>query len=267
MIRIPSSLALTLSALLAWGVHPASAEDSFFQSNGVRLRYVEQGTGEPVVLLHGNGDRIESEWLDTGIMEVLAKEYRVIALDARGHGKSDKPTEPSAYGAQMGEDVVRLLDHLGIRRAHVIGYSMGARITGWLVVNRPNRLITATLGGSTYYVDTPQQRQSFDTLAEHALADQARPMSERLVTAAVYRASSGLSISEDAMAATKVPLLHIIGSADTSRLPDSRRLKEKVLPSAEFVLVQGATHRGDQGLSLRREFVAAIAKFLATHRE
>ena len=90
---------------------PALAQDQFFDSKGVRIRYVVQGEGEPVVLMHGNGGRLEA-WVDTGVMPNLARSYRVIAFDARGHGKSGKPHETSAYGREMGLDAIRLLDHL-----------------------------------------------------------------------------------------------------------------------------------------------------------
>src|SRR5204862_320240 len=70
-------------------------------------------------------------------------------MDCRGHGKSDKPHEPGKYGVEMVEDVVRLMDHLRIKRAHIVGYSMGSMITAKLLVTHPERLITATLGGGT----------------------------------------------------------------------------------------------------------------------
>ena len=279
------ALIMMIWALLVIGSGVALAEDKFFNSNGVRLRYVEQGKGEAVVLLHGNGGWVESNWGEPGVIDALAKHYRVIAIDCRGYGKSDKPHEASAYGSNMGEDVIRLLDHLRIRRAHVVGYSMGARITSWLIVNRPTRLISATLGASTYYVDTPEQRKSFETSAKQAEADtgpeavrrenpgiteewvaRVVAMNDPLAKAAVYRGYPGLCIKESALHATKIPVLHIIGSLDTSRLPASRHFKEKVLPSAEFLIVEGATHAGTQGLFRRREFVDAIERFLRSHR-
>jgi pimeloyl-ACP methyl ester carboxylesterase len=90
-------------------------------------------------------------------------------------------------------------------------------------------------------------------------------MNDSRAIAASVRAQPGLFIAESALAATKVPLLHIIGSLDTSRLPTSRRLKDKVLPRVEFRIVEGATHTGPQGLFRRSEFVEAIAEFLARH--
>src|SRR5689334_6704157 len=92
----------------------ARAEDRYFDSNGVRLHYVDGGSGEPVVLVHGYANSVEL-WTDTGVMPNLLRDHRVIAFDARGHGKSAKPHDPAAYGVEMSRDIVRLLDHLGLR--------------------------------------------------------------------------------------------------------------------------------------------------------
>jgi pimeloyl-ACP methyl ester carboxylesterase len=118
MPRFVALLAVTYAAMLPT---TALAQDKFFDSNGVRLRYVEQGQGQPIVLLHGNGNTLQS-WIDAGVFQNLAADFRVIALDARGHGKSGKPRDPKQYGPEMAKDVVRLLDHLGIPKAHIIGY-------------------------------------------------------------------------------------------------------------------------------------------------
>ena len=85
---------------------------------------------------------------ETGVLPNLAKDHRVIALDLRGHGKSDKPHDPKAY-AELGQDVVRLLDHLNIARAHIVGYSLGGAITAKLLTTNPDRFITSTIGGSS----------------------------------------------------------------------------------------------------------------------
>src|SRR6185436_17749873 len=132
---------------LVFATAPVFAQDNFFDSNGVPIRYVEQGSGEAIVLLHGGGASLDG-WLNSGMLQNLAKDYRVIAFDARGHSKSGKPHDVSAYGPEMGLDVVRLLDHLGIRRAHIVGYSMGAFITAQLLTAHPERFLTATLGGA-----------------------------------------------------------------------------------------------------------------------
>src|SRR5512138_3562067 len=141
MHRIGSWLVIAiLLGVPATGV----SQDRYFVSDGVRIRFIDQGTGEPIVLLHGLGGSVES-WSTVGILQDLSRDHRVIAFDARGHGKSDKPHDPRQYGRQMALDVVRLLDHLGIPRAHVVGYSLGGMLTSQLLTLRPDRFITATL--------------------------------------------------------------------------------------------------------------------------
>src|SRR5262245_20961152 len=95
-------LSIWLLAIAILSVTPRlGAEDKYFDSKGVRIRYVDEGTGEPVVLIHGHTSNIEVSWIDTGVLPILAKHHRVVALDLRGHGKSGKPHEPEAYGAEM----------------------------------------------------------------------------------------------------------------------------------------------------------------------
>ena len=118
----------------------------YFNSDGVRIHYVEQGSGEAVILLHGNTGSVKS-WLQSGIFQSLADDYRVIAFDARGHGNSDKPHDISTYGVEMSQDIIRLLDHLDIENAHIIASSMGARIFGKLMPTHTERFLTAILVG------------------------------------------------------------------------------------------------------------------------
>src|SRR4051794_16055421 len=121
------------------------AADSVFDSNGVKIRYVTAGKGEPIVLLHGWMSD-SSMWgrLDTNR---ATKEYQLIALDLRGHGKSDKPHAVDKYGPEMAEDVVRLLDHLKLPKAHLIGYSMGAIVAGKVAATHPDRVLSVVYGG------------------------------------------------------------------------------------------------------------------------
>jgi pimeloyl-ACP methyl ester carboxylesterase len=91
---------------------------------------------------------IERTWVDTGVLPNLATDHRVIAFDLRGHGKSDKPHEPRAYN-ELAQDAVRLLDHLGIAQAHIVGYSFGAVVVAKLLTTDAHRLLTATLGGAS----------------------------------------------------------------------------------------------------------------------
>jgi pimeloyl-ACP methyl ester carboxylesterase len=134
--------------LLLFAFAPALclAQDKYFDAGGIRLRYVEQGAGEPVVLVHGYGNTAEI-WAANGIVRDLARNYRVISFDMRGHGKSDKPHQPERYGREMTLDIVRLLDHLGIQRAHIVGYSLGGHLVSQLLTLHPERFLSATLIG------------------------------------------------------------------------------------------------------------------------
>src|SRR5262249_19821701 len=121
---------------------------SFFYSEGVRIHYIDEGRDAPVMLVHGFGSSAEEHWVRTGTFERLTRRWRVIAYDARGHGRSDKPHDPAKYGlANMRADAVRLMDHLKIPRARMAGYSMGGRITLEGRMRHPQRLSAIVLGG------------------------------------------------------------------------------------------------------------------------
>src|SRR5579863_3555872 len=143
---MPRRLTLLLALVLLAFSATLKAEDQFFLSDGVKIRYIVEGEGEPVLLIHGFAANLQVQW--GGVIKDLAKDYKVVALDNRGHGRSGKPHEPEKYGIQMVEDAIRLLDHLNIDKAHVVGYSMGGFITNKLLTTHPERLITATLGGA-----------------------------------------------------------------------------------------------------------------------
>ena len=145
--RLTVCLLILAHCWLVFAIAQDAPADKFFDSDGVRIRFVDLGEGEPIILVHGFTRTLES-WNRGDILRSLARDYRVVALDCRGHGSSDKPHDPQRYGAHMAKDVLRLMDHLQIPKAHVVGYSMGARLTGYLLANHPDRFITATLGGS-----------------------------------------------------------------------------------------------------------------------
>jgi pimeloyl-ACP methyl ester carboxylesterase len=123
------------------------AEDSFFDSAGVKIHYIVEGHGEPVLLITGFGGSIQN-WYALGIIRELSNTFQVIALDPRGHGQSDKPHDPKSYGMNLVEDPIRLLNHLKIRKAHVVGYSMGGNITMEILTHHPERLRTSVIGGT-----------------------------------------------------------------------------------------------------------------------
>ncbi len=120
-----------------------------FQSDGLTLAYESFGEGPPVLCIHGFASSGKVNWIDTGWVETLTTAgYRAIVLDNRGHGGSDKPYDPERYYPQdMARDAVALLDHLGIERAAVLGYSMGARIAAFMAFQHEERVVCAIFGG------------------------------------------------------------------------------------------------------------------------
>lgn len=120
-----------------------------FSNGAVEIAFLDEGSGVPIVLVHGFASNKEVNWVQTGWITTLTRAgRRVIALDNRGHGASSKLYDPSAYhSAIMADDVRALLDHLAIERADVMGYSMGARITAFLALKHPSRVSSAIFGG------------------------------------------------------------------------------------------------------------------------
>jgi pimeloyl-ACP methyl ester carboxylesterase len=125
-----------------------AARSGFVDSDGFKIHYETFGKGDPLVLVHGWGSSLQTNWVDTGWVAALEKTRRVIALDVRGHGDSDKPHDQSAYSyANMSRDVLRVIDRLKIAKADYLGYSMGAFMGVWLVGNARQRFSSMILGG------------------------------------------------------------------------------------------------------------------------
>lgn len=120
-------------------------EGDYFDSHGLRIHYTDTGQGVPVVLLHGLATPANAQWWRGGQVDALRTRFRVITMDLRGHGRSDAPLVAGEYGARMADDVVGLLGHLGIPKAHVVGYSLGGMITLKLTEMCPDRLLSATV--------------------------------------------------------------------------------------------------------------------------
>jgi pimeloyl-ACP methyl ester carboxylesterase len=287
-MRYHFGLTVVCCVLAVPGVGRA-AEESFFDSNGVKIHYLVEGQGEPVLLIHGFTTNVQGQWAAPGILTALAKDYRVIALDNRGHGKSDKPHDPKRYGTEMVEDAVRLLDHLKITRAHVVGYSMGGTIACKLLVTYPDRLLSVTLGGSgglregavpgRYEVlaDSLEQGKGFGPLVE-ALTPAGRPkptaeqmelINRRLAAtndtkalAAVIRGMKDLAVAEDRLKANRVPALALIGEIDPLK-KGVDDLKER-LPDLRVVVIAGADH---VTAFTRPEFIKELKGFLDEHRQ
>jgi pimeloyl-ACP methyl ester carboxylesterase len=242
---------------------PAAAElaDKFFDSDGVRIRYVENGAGDPVILVHGYASRIEDQWIATGVMPLLARQFRVVAFDARGHGRSGKPHDPKQYGAQMGLDVIHLMDHLGIARAHIVGYGMGADIVAQLVTTHPQRFITMTLGGATGRRNwTAEDDRRADSEAA-AMEGKVLPGQDPKALAAARRSYRDQVVTDEQMAAVKVPTLGVVGTKDPN-IGDFVRLKPMMPRLVRMVAIPEATQASTPSTP---EFAAAIEYFLSYH--
>jgi pimeloyl-ACP methyl ester carboxylesterase len=151
-LTLPALGLLLVAAATAPALAVQPTDGYFTAHDGVKIHYLEAGNkngpGAPVVLIHGYTGTALGNWFTNGIADALIGRHWVVAIDCRGHGKSDKPHDPAKYGPQMAEDVVELMDHLKIEKAHIGGYSMGGFITGQLLAKHPERFITAVFGGS-----------------------------------------------------------------------------------------------------------------------
>lgn len=141
------SVSMAAVTAMASDAHAGEPHHGYFTtSDGVKIHYVQSGeTGSHVILVHGYTGSAEGNWYRNGIAQALSQSHRVVAIDCRNHGRSDKPT-PGGPG--RAEDVIELMDHLKIDKAHVHGYSMGGSITGRILATHPERLLTAGFGGS-----------------------------------------------------------------------------------------------------------------------
>jgi pimeloyl-ACP methyl ester carboxylesterase len=284
ILRFTRALVCTL-LLLPGALH---AGESSFDSNGVKIHYLVEGKGEPVLLIHGFAINAQLQWGVPGIIKALAKDHRVIALDCRGHGKSGKPTDPKQYGTEMVEDAVRLLDHLKIKKAHVVGYSMGAIITGKLLATHPDRLLSATLGGAGAIrqgtelppfigelADSLEQGKGLGPLiAVLTPADKPKPTPEaielingRLVgdngkaLAAVVRGWKALAVTDEQLKANKVPTLALIGADDPLK-KSVDDLKDR-MSNLQIVVIDKADHIT---AFIKAKFVVELRSFLDKHR-
>lgn len=242
--------ALTALAAAARAQDPGRAQDATFDSNGTKIHYIFRGEGEPVLLIHGYTASARMNWSMPGIVALLAKNHMVIALDNRGHGQSDKPEDPKQYGVQMVEDSIRLLDHLGVKRAHVVGYSMGGMITLKLLTLHPERVISATIGGMGWY----RTRMQGDASIED---EPVEGMNKAWV--ACRRSWVELETTEAEVKAIKVPMQVLIGEDD----PIRRRWVEpmrQIRPDVPVVVVPRAVH---VNCIVKPEFKSAIVDFIA----
>jgi pimeloyl-ACP methyl ester carboxylesterase len=224
-------------------------------SDGVRLHYYLEGPedGPPTVLVHGFCSNFQVNWVGSRWVDTLTRAgRRVIGLDNRGHGRSEKPHDPEAYGPHMVADVVNLLDHLELERVDYVGYSMGSQIGLRLLVAHPQRVRRAVTGGIGMNVTTPwraaeavARRLRGDETEQSAAAAMfytfavAVPGNDLEALACCISARSA-PLTEEQLAAIETPVLVAVGGADPIAR-DARGLAE-LLPHGEFFEVPGRDH-------------------------
>jgi pimeloyl-ACP methyl ester carboxylesterase len=248
---------------------------AYLDTHGPRIAYDVVGAGQPIVLVHGFASNRRRNWQEVRWYETLTGAGRqVIALDCRGHGESDKPHDPAGYDIEyMMGDVVALLDHLGVGRADLMGYSMGARISAALLVHHPERFHCAVLAGAGR--DMLGERRDAEAIARvldaedpqsvtHPLGRAFRQFAERgrndlHALAACMR---GLRRTVDAaeLAAVRAPVLVVVGERDD--LVGDLQALPALIPGAQLEIIPGRDHLSTVGDNRYKE---AVLRFLDAH--
>jgi pimeloyl-ACP methyl ester carboxylesterase len=239
-----------------------------FHNGAVEIAYLDEGEGDPIVLVHGFASSKNVNWVyPTWVSELKKHNRRVIALDNRGHGDSSKLYDSEQYSiGAMAADVRALLAHLGIGRTDMMGYSMGARITAYIAYSHPELIRSAIFGGLGIglikgggpgeNVALALEADSLDDVTDpvgrtfRAFADQTR--SDRRALAACLRGSRRLMTNEEA-AAIKVPLLIAVGTTD--EISGSAQELQKVIAGSEVLDIPNRDHMRAVGDRVYKEGV------------
>jgi pimeloyl-ACP methyl ester carboxylesterase len=249
--------------------------DGFFTaSDGVKIHYLEAGKatapGAPVILIHGFSGTAHGNWFLNGIADALAAKHWVVAIDCRGHGKSDKPHDAKKYGPQMSEDIIELMDHLKISKAHVHGYSMGGFITTQLLAKHPERFLTAAYGGSGVFevkqewkdkvpADKPE-RDPKEAEASKTLAGNPDRDTRALAAVQAYEWKPG-ERGEIDLTKIKIPVFAINGELDGPNAKTHRMQRELV--NFKSVVLPGKSHlTAIMAGYIPKEYIESLVAFI-----
>lgn len=248
-----------------------------FRHDGVEIAYIDTGAqtahAGTILLIHGFASNLSINWVGPGWVDALGKAgFRVVAIDNRGHGKSEKLHDKARYGAPiMAHDARALLDHLEIGQADVMGYSMGARITAFMALEFPARVRSAIFGGlgigMVRGVGAPEPiAEALETDDKSTITDpQARMFrefaertgSDRLALAACMR-SSRVRIRAEALANLRLPVLVCVGTEDD--IAGSPKELADLIPGARAFEIAGRDHNRAVG---DRTYKQAVLEFLS----
>jgi pimeloyl-ACP methyl ester carboxylesterase len=247
-----------------------------FHNGAAEIAFLDEGDGDPIVLVHGFASNKNVNWAYPAWVSELKKNgRRVIALDLRGHGDSSKLYDPGEYSIEiLGRDVIALLDHLKIDRADVMGYSLGSRIAAVLARAHPQRLRAAILGGIGIglikgggpgeNVAEALEAPSLDDVTDpvgrtfRAFADQTR--SDRRALAACLRGSRRL-MTEDEAAGITVPVLIAVGTAD--EIAGSADALGKIIPGSQVLNIPNRDHMRTVG---DKVYKTGVLEFLSRRK-
>lgn len=258
---------------------PVAPPAGFVDSDGLKIHYETFGTGAPIVLAHGWGSSLRGNWVDTGWVESLRTTRRVVALDIRGHGDSDKPHVQEVYGyAAMSRDVLAVMDHLGIARADFLGYSMGSFMGAWLLGHAQDRFTSMILGGignetdeslavlptivAALRANDPEQVKDPVGRAYRAYASSdARNDLEALALAALEMWPEGFprKLGGPRLADAQIPVLVVNGADDHPYIDTASEFVDAV-PRAQLTVIPGRDHLSTIG---DERFKDAALQFLA----
>lgn len=251
------------------GCSPLPGKSAYFDSNGTRIHYRDTGIGDPIILLHGFATSGTTQW--TALARKMPSKYRLIIPDHRGHGDSDKPLGEENYGKEMVNDVIRLMDHLDIPRAKLVGMSMGGFMAISAIANHPEAFDCAFIAASGM-----TDAENFEQMIEEDIAlafergegfemlfkrlnpvelDQQDKKSGWLggfffnllianqdpeLLASIYRGMKGFAVERSVLANTKTHAFIFIGELD-GMLPVAKWHAE-VSQTTELLVLKGHDH-------------------------
>ena len=255
-------LAALLLLVLGIAVSATATETRTFESDGNTLRYVTDGSGPTVILLHGFSGSANGLYVEPGTFEALVDAgFRVIALDQRGHGGSDKPVADDAYGLNMVEDVRRLIDQLSLDQVHLVGYSMGGKVANSFRAAYPDRLLSVTLGG--YGWPWRSTQTSYASARERLDRRPVLPGNDLDALAAVSVGMYDLHVSEESLKNNQVPALAIIGDKDEVVSKEDFETLVATMANLQAKVIPG-THAGPDGAPYKPIFAEKLVSFLTS---